>query len=123
MHELSISRAIVETASRHAGARRVVSVRVAIGALRQVLPGSLRFYFEVVSRGTACEGALLDTLLVPARMRCACGEEWELADVCFRCPRCGGAEVTVACGDELCVDSIEVEEEIGVEEEQCTAPR
>ena len=117
MHELSISRAIVETASRHAGAGRVVSVRVAIGALREVTPGSLRFYFEVVSRGTACEGALLDTLLVPARMRCACGEEWELEDVCFRCPRCAGAEVAVACGEELCVDSIEVEEA------RCTAPR
>ena len=117
MHELSISRAIVETASRHAGAGRVVSVRVAIGALREVTPGSLRFYFEIVSRGTACEGALLDTRLLPARMRCACGEQWELDDVCFRCPRCGGGEVTVACGDELRVDSIEVEEE------QCTAPR
>jgi hydrogenase nickel incorporation protein HypA/HybF len=117
MHELSISRAIVETASRHAGAGRVVSVRVAIGALREVTPGSLRFYFEVVSRGTACEGALLDTLLLPARMRCACGEEWELDEVCFRCPRCAGAEVTVVCGEELCVESIEVEEE------RCIAPR
>jgi hydrogenase nickel incorporation protein HypA/HybF len=117
MHELSITRAIVETVSRHAGARRVASVRVAIGALRQVSPDSLRFYFEIVSRGTACEGALLDTRLLPARVRCACGEEWELADVCFRCPRCGGAEVTVVCGEELCVESIEVEEE------RCTAPR
>ena len=117
MHELSISRAIVETANRHAAAGRVLSVRVAIGALRQVLPDSLRFYFEIVARGTACDGALLDTLLVPARMRCACGEEWELADVCFTCPRCGGAEVTVVSGEELCVDSIEVEEA------RCTAPR
>ena len=117
MHELSISRAIVETANRHAAAGRVLSVRVAIGALRQVLPDSLRFYFEIVARGTACDGALLDTHLVPARMRCACGEEWELADVCFTCPRCGGAEVTVLCGDELCVESIEVEEE------RCIAPR
>ena len=117
MHELSISRAIVETASRHAGAGRVVSVRVAIGALRQVTPGSLRFYFEIVSRGTACEGALLDAHVLPARMRCACGEEWELADVYFSCPCCGGAEARVVCGEELCVESIEVEEE------RCTAPR
>jgi hydrogenase nickel incorporation protein HypA/HybF len=117
MHELSISRAIVETASRHAGAGRVVSVRVAIGALRQVTPSSLHFYFEIVARGTACDGALLDTHLVPARMRCACGEVWKLEDVCFRCPRCGGAEVSVVSGEELCVESIEVEEE------RCTAPR
>ena len=117
MHELSISRAIVETANRHAAAGRVLSVRVAIGALRQVLPDSLRFYFEIVARGTACDGALLDTRLVPARMECACGEAWELEDVCFRCPRCGGAEVSVVSGEELCVESIEVEEE------RCTAPR
>jgi len=117
MHELSISRAIVETANRHAAAGRVLSVRVAIGALRQVLPDSLRFYFEIVARGTACDGALLDTRLVPARMECACGEAWELEDVCFRCPCCGGAEVTVVSGEELCVDSIEVEEA------RCTAPR
>ena len=29
----------------------------------------------------------------------------------FRCPGCGGADVEVAAGDELEVESIEVEEE------------
>jgi hydrogenase nickel incorporation protein HypA/HybF len=118
MHELSISRAILDTATRHAGGRRVVLVSVTIGALRQVVPESLTFYFQIVSRGTVCEGAPLRPRLVPARLRCACGQEWELEEPSFRCPRCGGGQVTVLDGDQLSVESIEVEEE----EVPCTAP-
>ena len=118
MHELSLSRAIVETATRHAGAGRVVQVNVTIGALRQVVPESLTFCFQLVARGTACEGAVLDSRLRPARMRCACGEEWELQEPSLRCPACGGAQTSVLDGDQLSVDSIEVEEEA-----PCTAPR
>jgi hydrogenase nickel incorporation protein HypA/HybF len=118
MHELSISRAILDTAIGHACGRRVVLVSVTIGALRQVVPESLEFYFQLLSRDTVCEGAPLDWRLEPARLRCACGEEWELAAPSFRCPRCGRGQVTVLAGDQLAVDSIEVEEE-----ESCTAPR
>jgi hydrogenase nickel incorporation protein HypA/HybF len=118
MHELSLSQAIVETATRHAGACRVVLISVTIGALRQVVPGSLTFCFEIVARGTVCEGAVLEARLLAARMRCACGEEWELQEPSFRCPACGGGQTSILDGDQLSVDSIEVEEEIA-----CTAPR
>ena len=43
MHELSIASAIVDTALRHAGERRVTRVDVQVGALRQVVPDSLAF--------------------------------------------------------------------------------
>jgi len=118
MHELSISRSVLDTALAHACGRRVLLVEVSIGGLRQVAPASLAFYFEILSRGTACEGAELTTRLMPARLRCDCGSEWQLEHPSFRCPRCGGGNVTVLDGEQLCVDSIEVEEE-----EACTAPR
>jgi hydrogenase nickel incorporation protein HypA/HybF len=117
MHELSISQAILDASVRHAAGRRVLRTSVTIGALRQVVPETLHFYFKILARGTVCEGALLQPRLQPARLRCACGEEWELAELSFRCPRCAGADVTVLDGDELCVDSIEVEETA------CIAPR
>ncbi len=117
MHELSLSQAIVDSALAHAQGRRVRSVTVTIGALRQVVPDSLAFHFEIVSRGTLCEGALLQPRLAPARLRCACGEEWELAELTFRCPCCRGADVAVRDGDQLRIDSIEVEEA------RCIAPR
>ncbi len=117
MHELSLSRSIRDTALAHADGRSVLCVEVTVGALRQVVPRSLEFYFEVLSRGTACEGARLQTRLAPARLRCECGQEWELREPAFRCPLCAGSAVTVLSGEELTVDSIEVEEET------CTAAR
>ncbi len=134
MHELSISSAIVDTALRHADGRRVTQVDVRVGALRQVVPESLEFYFGIVSRDTACADAALELELVGAWMRCEiCGHEWDPAPEPvaghdrstwvlpqFRCPACEGAGAEVVRGAELEVESIEVET---VEEEQCTAPR
>jgi hydrogenase nickel incorporation protein HypA/HybF len=111
MHELSVGSAIVDTAVRHAEGRRVTAVRVRIGRLRQVVPSSLAFYFEIVSRETLCEGAVLHQQVVPARVRCeGCGEHWELEVPFFRCPSCDSVDVSVETGEELEVESIEVEE-------------
>ena len=111
MHELSISSAIVDTAVRHAAGRRVTLVAVRIGKLRQVVPASLTFCFELVARETVCEGATLTHEVVPARLRCeGCGHAWEIDVPAFRCPRCEGAAVEVVSGEELEVESIEVEE-------------
>ena len=109
MHELSVSSAIVDTAVRHAAGRPVTVVTVRIGHLRQVVPDSLAFYFGLVSRETVCEGARLEQVPVAARLRCrACAREWDPEDALFRCA-CGGAGDVIA-GDELEVESIEVEE-------------
>jgi len=111
MHELSVSRAIVDTAVAHADGRRVTAVQVRLGRLRQVVPRSLAFYFELVARETVCDGARLDQELVPAALRCEdCGHAWEIDLPDFRCPRCASVNVTVATGEELEVTSIEVEE-------------
>lgn len=119
MHELALSQAIVDTVVRHAEGRRVTSVQMRIGALRQVVPDSLAFYFEIVSRDTPCEGARLDQELVTALLECSdCGETWDPArpEPSFRCPSCGtGGEVLR--GGEFEVESITVEKE-----DACTAP-
>jgi hydrogenase nickel incorporation protein HypA/HybF len=112
MHELSLSGAIVNTVEKHAAGRPVSLVSMRIGALRQVVPDTLEFYFGFVSRGTVCEGARLEQELIPARLRCeACGGEWGIEVPVFMCPACGsGGRVGVASGDEFEVESIEVEE-------------
>jgi len=110
MHELSVSSAVVDTVLKHAAGRRVTVVSLRIGHLRQVVPDSLAFYFELVSRETLCEGARLEQELVPARLRCdACAREWDPEVALFRCAGCGGAGDVIG-GNELEVESIEVEE-------------
>ena len=71
MHELSLSGAIVNTAVKHAEGRQVSVVSLRVGALRQVVPDTLDFYFGFVSKGTVCEGARLEQELIPAGLRCA----------------------------------------------------
>jgi hydrogenase nickel incorporation protein HypA/HybF len=111
MHELSVSSAIVETAERHAAGRKVTCVTVRLGKLRQVVPETLAFYWTFVAQGTVCEGARLEQEIVEARLRCgACEIEWPLDEPDFRCPRCAGAGVEIVSGNELEVESIEVEE-------------
>ena len=130
MHELSVASAVVETAIRHADGRRITVVHLTLGTLRQVVPDSLSFYFDIVGRDTTCEGARLEIEPVDALMGCrACGQEWDPApppehDVVpgasigsglllpqFRCPACEAAGAIVVRGDELMVDSIDVEDQ------------
>ncbi len=112
MHELSIASAILDSAVKHADGKPVAVVSVRVGALRQVVPDSLRFYFEIVAREGICEHATLELTEVPLRLRCSdCGREWEPDQPEFRCPGCAPGSVEVAGGAELEVDYIEVEEE------------
>ncbi len=104
--------AVVDTATRHADGRRVTAVFLRVGHLRQVVPESLAFSFEHVARGTLCEGARLEQEVVAASLGCeACGHEWVLDETDFRCPACGSGDVRISAGDELEVESIEVEED------------
>jgi hydrogenase nickel incorporation protein HypA/HybF len=110
MHELSIAGAIVAIASRHAAGRRVTRVEVKVGHLRQVVPGSLAFAFELVAEGTELEGAELVLEEVPAAGRCrACGTEGLMTAFPLRCSACAGLDVEVIRGEELLVDSLELE--------------
>ncbi|CAN5597461.1 hydrogenase maturation nickel metallochaperone HypA [soil metagenome] len=124
MHELSLSSAVVDTVVRHAEGRRVSGVEMRVGRMRQVVPDSLTFYFEIVSRDTVAEGAELELDLINALMRCpSCSHEWDPAPPPaedsdqvmllpqFRCPVCSEAGAEVLAGEEFEVESITVDEE------------
>lgn len=120
MHELSVATAVLNTAIKHAEGRAVNVVSMRVGRLRQVVPDSLRFYFEIVARDTVCQHARLELIEVELLLCCSdCARQWEATDPVFRCPDCASANVSVLAGEELEVDYIEVEEQ----EPACTAPR
>jgi hydrogenase nickel incorporation protein HypA/HybF len=111
MHELSIAESIVALAERHAAGRAVYAVDVKVGHLRQVVPSALEFAFELTAKGTSLEGAELRLEAVAAAGRCrACGADSVLEGFPLTCAACGGLDVEVTAGEELLVDSLELEE-------------
>ena len=118
MHELSIAAAVVDVVERHAAGRRVSGVELQVGHLRQVVPGSLLFAFELLTQNTPLQGAQLHINHVAPRVRCTrCGAASQRSQLPLDCARCGSLEVELTAGEELLVEALELEEE--PERERC----
>lgn len=106
MHEFSVMsqlvQGVLEEAARHT-ASRVEEVVLDLGDFTMLGEEQLTFAFDVLTKGTIMEGAVLTVNHIAARMRCGCGLDRTTtpdADSPHRvvpvleCPQCGGlAEV------------------------------
>lgn len=130
MHELTLAQSLVEAVLRETEVRppaptplpvgegrgegpvrRVTAVRVAVGGLTHIEPENLKFWYEELTRGTRLAGTSLLVEKRPTRVRCQrCGREFAVLANSFVCPDCGVADVRLASGDEVILESIEVEE-------------
>lgn len=113
MHELGIMESALALVARHAAGhrgRQVSRVVLRIGALAGVEIESLRFAFDVVSRGTVAEGADLEIEQVPPAIYChGCRKEFaaEGGGFIFTCPTCGDLCGEIRRGRELELSRIE----------------
>lgn len=115
MHELSIAESLLEIVvdeSKKHGLERVNKIKLQIGEFAAVVPESLTFCFEMVSRDTIASGALIEIETVGIVARCdVCDSSFEVRDQVFLCPRCGEPALELLSGRELSVMSIEGEGE------------
>jgi hydrogenase nickel incorporation protein HypA/HybF len=70
VHELSICGSIADLAARHAAGRSVKVINVRVGQLRQIVPDTLVYCWELVSAETSLAGSRIAVEEVPARIRC-----------------------------------------------------
>lgn len=111
MHELSICRSITGIVAEHAGDRPVRAVRVRVGQLRQIVPGTLAYCWPLVVRDTPLEGAELLVESVPARIRCdECEHTETLSAPVLRCGSCAGVRVSIVAGEEFLITSLDLAE-------------
>jgi hydrogenase nickel incorporation protein HypA/HybF len=112
MHEYGITESllrIVEDSAREAGAARVATIRVVVGALTGFVPDSIEFYFETMSKNTVAEGATLEFEELPVKLRCrVCTAVFVPAAREWTCPECNSSEVDIEGGRELYVKEMEV---------------
>ncbi|OHV74282.1 hydrogenase maturation nickel metallochaperone HypA [Mesorhizobium sp. LCM 4576] len=110
MHELGITRNIVSIVEEAANGRRVRRVTLDVGRLAGVIPEALNFCFDVVSKGTALDGARLDIREIASRCCCLdCGDEFETSTLYQACG-CGSRHLERLAGDELKIREMELEE-------------
>ncbi len=115
MHELSVTRGILEIVSDKAvtaaGKARVKGIWVQVGELSGVEPDSVSFYFDIMKKDYNLEEALISFIRVPAVMKCGkCGREFKYESLSWNCPACGDPGISIIEGSDCCVESIEVDE-------------
>jgi hydrogenase nickel incorporation protein HypA/HybF len=104
MHELSLTRSLLEIVEDYAqreGFTKVRSLKLSFGRLSCIDPEAFRFAFSVQARGTKAEGAELEFDIRPAVLYCFRCER-EFSSDAFRpaCVHCGGEEVLLTRGTE-----------------------
>jgi hydrogenase nickel incorporation protein HypA/HybF len=91
---------------------RVVSLHLVVGRLSGVHVDAIRFGFELLSPGSIAQGAALQIDQPQARCHCdRCGAAVEIAEIVSVCPLCGQGDIIIRGGQELLLQSIDLEDE------------
>jgi hydrogenase nickel incorporation protein HypA/HybF len=113
MHELSVTESILEISLRHgqnAKAKRITNLYLVIGQLASIVDDSVQFYWDIISKETIAEGAILHFKRIPAILLCKeCNHQFTPNKGGFECPKCKGSKITIVSGEEFFMEAIDVE--------------
>jgi hydrogenase nickel incorporation protein HypA/HybF len=113
MHELAVTESILQIAEKHAiqaNAKKVTDITLVIGNLSSIVDDSVVFYWEILSKETICEEAVIHFNRLPAIMLClACNQTFEMSGELVPCPNCGSYQLKIQSGEEFFLESIEIE--------------
>lgn len=113
MHEMAIAEGILSIALEYAekeGALKISEIGLLLGEMSGVVTESLTFGFEMLSKGTPAEGAVLSIREIPLMGRCTkCGREVHVEHYDFWCPACRDGVLEIVSGREMQVEYLEVE--------------
>lgn len=113
MHELAVAQALVDQVDavivQHQ-ASSATAIRVRIGPLAGVVPELLASAFPLAAAGRRMQHAELEFAHAPIRVHCqTCGAETDAAMNRLLCGTCGDWHTRIVSGDELLLESVELE--------------
>lgn len=115
MHELSIAHGIADIVCDLVASEdrtRIRTITVDVGQVSGVVPDSLEFCFEAVSREYALPPGALTINRIPFRCTClSCSKDFGNDAGTVICPSCGSYKTKVLCGRELRVATIDLLDE------------
>ena len=110
MHETSVAQSIIESITTEAEriGKKPVHAKISCGQLNALNDEVMQFAFEVVSKGTACEGMTLAIEHYPLRATCrACAVTFDFDIYSPLCPQCQSTEYELAEDAPLLLEEIE----------------
>jgi hydrogenase nickel incorporation protein HypA/HybF len=115
MHEFSICTDIVDTViAEYEKIRptpiRLLTIRLVVGKLHQIVPETLKTAYEVLTKGTIAEHSQMEIQFIDVCCKCnKCTWEGTIDFPFFFCKKCGSGDITLIRGKELYLENLEVE--------------
>ena len=113
MHETMVAQSmfdiILEQANKYNAT--AVSATISCGQFNPINDDTLNFAFEVLAKGTPCEGMKLEVKHIPLKAICKnCKHEFEFDIFKAMCPECDNCEFDFAEDAELLLENIELKD-------------
>jgi len=113
MHEFPITQQIIKLAEKFVNGFffiQIKSIKLVVGDYSGFVGDSIQMYFDVISKDTLCEGAIIEIEHIKPKLRCTgCGELFEREFLSFSCPKCASDGEPTEIGKEFYIESIEIE--------------
>ena len=110
MHELSLTQNILNTVLKYAETGQIKHVNLLIGEFSDEREESIRFYWDDLVKGTPIQNAQLCFRQADAEMQCLdCETIFHPEEETITCPKCQSYRLTLCCGDDVRLESIDVE--------------
>lgn len=113
MHELSVTESIIKICCEEAeknNLKNITKINLKIGELSSFVPQSIQYYFDIISKDTKVQGAVLNVEKVPIKIHCnVCGEKNVVNINKIICPKCYESNIEIIEGREFLIHSVEGE--------------
>jgi len=102
--------AIQQVVGRAAGDRAVLVVHLSVGRLRQVVPDTLRYCWELVTADGPLAGSELAIESIPVSARCrSCTADTTVSEVLvLLCGSCGSPDLELLTGEEFMITTLDI---------------
>ncbi len=113
MHEMGIAQEILKLALNSAQERHAAQIRsinIKIGEFTAIEPECISFYLGLLAKDTLAQDASIRIETLPLKLKCQdCQTDSIPAPPYeFSCPACGGQNLDILQGQELYLESIEI---------------
>jgi hydrogenase nickel incorporation protein HypA/HybF len=113
MHELSVVASlfeILEEKTKEQNGKRVILVKLKIGALSGIVPELLATAFDIYKKDTLAAEAELRIKTVPLKVQCKkCQKVMIKDDFVFICDRCDSTNLKTLEGTEMILEKMDIE--------------